>query len=268
MAGRGAKSGSRCLPCRSEFDEVDDYRQTSLEWRFSGSADSLFGLEQSVEFIAGAYYFQSDFNIIADIARGSGHRLLPGHQGLRKMLTGSLDVPGNPLGGLLGGLVPPLTDLIIETDYYRFDYFQDTEAVALFGGSWGITDKWVLTPGLRYNSETKKSTPTGTAVCTERATACLTATLVGGQDYTGHHYAKRASCHPSCRSAVPHRCHFLLRRRLHGFQSGGRKRHLPPAKAWNTSRSRRAPSSWGCAANCWTTPSNLTPPCTAWISTT
>ena len=32
------------------LDEVDDYRQTSLEWRFSGSADSLFGLGQSVEF--------------------------------------------------------------------------------------------------------------------------------------------------------------------------------------------------------------------------
>lgn len=167
------------------LDEVDDYRQTSLEWRFSGSADSLFGLGQSVEFIAGAYYFQSDFNIIADIIVGQDIASYLVTKDAQQMLTGSLDVPGNPLGGLLGGLVPPLTDLINETDYYRFDYFQDTEAVALFGQvSWDITDKWVLTPGLRYNSETKKSTPTGTAVCTNKGLLpCLTATLVGGQDY-------------------------------------------------------------------------------------
>ena len=167
------------------LDEVDDYRQTSLEWRFSGSADSLFGFGQSVEFIAGAYYFQSDFNIIADIIVGQDIASYLVTKDAQQMLTGSLDVPGNPLGGLLGGLVPPLTDLINETDYYRFDYFQDTEAVALFGQvSWDITDKWVLTPGLRYNSETKKSTPTGTAVCTNKGLLpCLTATLVGGQDY-------------------------------------------------------------------------------------
>ena len=49
------------------LDEVDDYRQQTFEWRFSGAADSLFGLGGNVEFIGGLYYFQSDFRIIADI---------------------------------------------------------------------------------------------------------------------------------------------------------------------------------------------------------
>jgi outer membrane receptor protein involved in Fe transport len=74
---------------------------------------------------------------------------------------------------------------VSETDYYRFDYFQDVTAYALFGQlTWNITDKWVLTPGLRINREDKISVPSGEAVCTNKAVApCITASLMGANDY-------------------------------------------------------------------------------------
>ncbi|MBD2859396.1 TonB-dependent receptor [Spongiibacter sp. KMU-158] len=167
------------------LDEVDEYQQTSFEWRFNGRAASLFGLGSDVEFITGLYYFQSDFHIIADVILGQDIASYVVTKDAQQMLSGESNVPGNPLGGTLGGLIPPLTDVINETDYYRFDYVQDTEATALFGQvSWNINEQWVLTPGLRYNEETKLSTPTGTSVCTNKALLpCLTPTVIGANDY-------------------------------------------------------------------------------------
>jgi outer membrane receptor protein involved in Fe transport len=167
------------------LDEVDDYRQESVEWRFNGSADSLFGLGNNVEFIAGAYYFQSDFRIIADVIIGQDIASYATTNDAQQLLSGSSTTPGNPFGGLIGGVLPPLTGTINETDYYRFDYFQDTEATALFGQmTWDITENWTLTPGIRFNREVKKSTPTGTSVCTNKALApCITSTVISAPDY-------------------------------------------------------------------------------------
>ncbi len=167
------------------LDEVDDYRQRSLEWRFSGEADSLFGWGQNSRFIAGLYYFQSDFRIVADVIAGQDIASYGTTKDAQQLLSGELTVPGNPLAGLIGGVLPPILDFVSETDYYRFDYFQDVTAYALFGQlTWNITDKWVLTPGLRINREDKISVPSGEAVCTNKAVApCITASLMGANDY-------------------------------------------------------------------------------------
>jgi len=167
------------------LDQVDDYRQVSLEWRINGRASSLFGLGGDVEFISGVYYFQSDFRLLADVIIGNDIASYALTKDAQQMLSGQSQVPGNPLGGTLADLLPQLTDLINETDYYRFDYFQDTEATALFGQfSWNINDSWLITPGLRYNEETKRSTPTGTSECTNKGVLpCLTPTLIGANDY-------------------------------------------------------------------------------------
>lgn len=167
------------------LDEVDDYRQTSLEWRFNGDAPSLFGLAKGARFIAGAYYFQSDFHIIADVIGGQDLASYAQTKDAQQMLSGQSNPPGNPLGGLLGGVIPPILDFVSETDYYRFDYFQDTSAYALFGQlTWDITERWVLAPGIRLNREEKLSTPTGTEVCTNKGvTPCITATIMGANDY-------------------------------------------------------------------------------------
>lgn len=167
------------------LDEVDDYRQESLEWRFGGHADSLFGVGNHVEFLAGAYYFQSDFHIIADVIIGQDIASYATTKDAQQLLSGSNTVPGNPLGGAIGGFLPPLTGTVNPTDYYRFDFFQDTEALALFGQLvWDLTEKWTLTPGIRINRETKLSTPTGTSVCTNKGTApCITSTVISANDY-------------------------------------------------------------------------------------
>ncbi len=166
------------------LDEVDEYRQVSLEWRFNGRAASLFGLGNDVEFISGVYYFQSDFRIVADVIIGQDIGSYVLTKDAQQLLSGESNVPGNPLAGTLAGLLPQLTDTLQETDYYRFDYFQDTRAVALFGQiSWNINEKWVLTPGLRYNEETKQSTPTGTSVCSNQAIPCITPLVIGANDY-------------------------------------------------------------------------------------
>ncbi len=167
------------------LDEVDDYRQESLEWRFSGNADSLFGLGGNVQFLAGAYYFQSDFHLIADVIIGQDISSYALTKDAQQLLSGSSTVPGNPLGGPIGGSLPTVLGSINPTDFYRFDYFQDTEATSLFGQIvWDITDKWVLTPGLRVNRETKKSTPTGTGICTNKQVApCITSTVISARDY-------------------------------------------------------------------------------------
>ncbi|MGJ8668783.1 MAG: TonB-dependent receptor [Oceanococcus sp.] len=178
------------------LNEVDDYSQTSLEWRFSGEAASLFGFGQQARFIAGVFYFQSDFHIVADVTAGQDIGSYAGTKDAQQLLSGETNVPGNPLGGLVGGVLPPLLDFVSETDYYRFDYFQDVSAYAAFGQiSWDITDKWVLTPGLRINREEKVSVPTGTSVCTNKDvlqqvdgmlaanTRCITASLMGANDY-------------------------------------------------------------------------------------
>ncbi len=167
------------------LDEVDDYEQYSFEWRFAGNAGSLFGLGGNVSLLAGLYWFQSDFHLIADVIIGddiASYAQTPDGQAL---LSGGGPTPGNPAGGTIGGTLPPLKGSVNETDYYRFDYFQDTEATALFGQMvWDITDKWVLTPGIRFNRETKMSTPTGTSYCDNKQTApCVTSTAIGANDY-------------------------------------------------------------------------------------
>lgn len=166
------------------LDEVDDYRQESVEWRFSANAESLFGLGSNVQLLAGLYYFQSDFHIIADVATGEDLSSYAQTRDGQQLLGGNSNAPGNPAGGTIGGVLPPIQPN--ETDYYRFDYFQDTQATALFGQMvWDITEKWVLTPGLRINREEKASTPTGTAVCDSKATTgtCITSTAIGANDY-------------------------------------------------------------------------------------
>lgn len=207
------------------LDQVDDYRQVSAEWRVNGSADSLFGLGSRVEFISGLFYFQSDFAFLADVIVGQDIASYALTKDAQQMLSGQSNVPGNPLGGTLAALIPPLTDLINESDYYRFDYFQDTEATALFGQvSWNLNEQWVITPGLRYNQERKRSTPTGSAECSnEPILPCLTATLIGANDYapgTIERTERKLSPKLSVSYYLNEAVNFYLSSSM-GFKSGG-----------------------------------------------
>ncbi|MGH8445693.1 MAG: TonB-dependent receptor [Solimonas sp.] len=161
----------------------EDYKQSSAELRFSGRTDSLFGLGQSVDFVAGGFYFQSNYKLRADIKVGDdiGSYLLT--QDAWQLLTGNLNaLPGNiavipGLGDILSGL--------IGNDYYQFDYRQKVKTTAgFFQATWNISDHWALTPGVRYTHETKNIDSAGTANCNTAPLFCVSSLLLSANDYS------------------------------------------------------------------------------------
>lgn len=156
----------------------EDYRQDSLEWRFTGSAESLFGLGSDLQFVAGLFYFESDYRLKASVALGDDIGSWMDTEDARQ-LAGD-DAP------LLPGL--RLLAATTEDENFRFRFRQNTESLALFGQfSLSLGDSWVITPGLRINREDKRINSLGQASC-EGATAlpplsCVTPLLLGTQDY-------------------------------------------------------------------------------------
>ena len=145
----------------ARLDNHEDHEQTSAELRFSGAFDSLFGLGTRLEFVAGGFYYDSSYTLLARILAG---------QDLGSYVTTNdfaqlAGAGGNPGGGSLGGLGLPTAPLTAG-DEYRFDYAQDVESMAAFGqASWYLTDHWAVTPGLRYNREKKRVDAAGTGDC-------------------------------------------------------------------------------------------------------
>lgn len=169
------------------LENHEHYSQTTVELRFSGRADSLFGLGQSVDFVAGGYYFDSRYRLLARIKAGDdiGSYLLT--RDFAQLATGNLnappltlvDLPGFPI---LGALLSP----VIGNDYYQFDYTQRTRSAAAFAQfTWNISEHWALTPGVRINHETKDLETAGTG-CPAKGVAsgiCVTNLLLGANNY-------------------------------------------------------------------------------------
>ncbi|WP_043113811.1 TonB-dependent receptor [Solimonas soli] len=160
----------------------EDYGQTSAELRFSGRSDSLFGLGQSVDFVAGGFFFESNYKLRAQVAVGHDIGSYVLTQDAWQLITGNLNaLPGNIatlpiLGDLLAG--------VIGDDAYQFDYRQKLKSGALYAQmTWNISEHWALTPGIRYNRETKDVDSAGTAHC-RTAPTCLTPLLLGAKDYS------------------------------------------------------------------------------------
>ncbi|NGY04172.1 TonB-dependent receptor [Solimonas terrae] len=165
----------------------EHYHQTSVELRFNGRADSLFGLGKSVDFVTGGYYFTSDYQLLAQIKAGKdlGSYLLT--RDFAQLATGNLnappltliDLPGFPI---LGSLLSP----VIGDDYYQFDYAQNVKSAAFFTQfTWNLSDHWALTPGVRVNHETKTIDTAGTGCPAKGAASsiCVTSLLLGANDY-------------------------------------------------------------------------------------
>ena len=162
----------------------EDYGQTSAELRFSGRTDSFFGLGQSVDFVAGGFFFESNYKLRAQVRVGDdiGSYLLT--QDAWQLITGNMNaLPGNIatlpiLGDLLAG--------VIGDDAYQFDYRQKLKSGALYAQmTWNISEHWALTPGIRFNEERKDVDSAGTAQC-RTAPTCVTPTLLGANDYSLH----------------------------------------------------------------------------------
>ncbi|MFT5033118.1 MAG: iron complex outermembrane receptor protein [Bermanella sp.] len=157
----------------------EDYQQDTLEWRFTGDAGSLFGFGSSLQFVAGVFYFESDYQLDAGVVLGRDVGSWLGTNDAQ-LLAGE-DAP------LLPAL--QLAAMTTTNDRYDFDYVQNTEAWALFGQlTLNLGDSWVITPGLRMNRETKKIDTLGTGSC-EGSTplpppSCVASLLLGANDYS------------------------------------------------------------------------------------
>lgn len=163
----------------ARLDNHEDHEQHSGELRFSGAFDSLLGLGTRLEFVAGGFFYESSYTLLARILAG---------QDLGSYVTTNdfaqlAGAGGNPFGGLGNPTVPVPT----EDDWYQFDYVQDVESLAAFGqATWYLTDRWALTPGLRYNQEKKRVDAAGNGHCQGEALGqpCFMQQLLEADDYS------------------------------------------------------------------------------------
>ncbi|HEY1077621.1 MAG TPA: TonB-dependent receptor [Fontimonas sp.] len=179
----------------ARLDSHEDHKQLTGELRFSGNADSLFGLGTGVEFVSGAFWYDSNYTLDASILAGQdlGSFLLTSDF---RQLAGCNAVP--ELGALLNPLlcsdgqsipgIPIIGDLlagVVGNDRYTFDYRQDVQSFALFGQlTWNLNEQWAITPGLRYSHESKQVDTAGQPVCALSALRpCIMTTLLEGNAY-------------------------------------------------------------------------------------
>ena len=169
---------------------TSDYNQQSLELRFTASSESLFGLGEGVNLVAGIYALHSEFEQQTQITAGDDLLAYLTTDDALQLISGNTNAGS---GGLLGGLnlaglglISGLGSTLIGDDSYLLDYFLDVEAYAAFAQfSWYITDKWVLTPGLRYSRETKTADASGASRCRtgNLGLPCLMGTALSAEEY-------------------------------------------------------------------------------------
>ncbi len=196
----------------------EDFNQDTIEWRFTGDGDGLFGLGTSMQFVAGLFYFESDYVLDAGVVLGSDVGSWLGTEDARQ-LAGD-DAP----------LLPALQLAAATTtnDRFDFDYVQNTKALALFGQiTLNFGERWVVTPGLRINRETKTIDTAGTERCESTTPlpppACVNGFLLGASTY-GHRDLERKESDVSPKLSVMYYLNDevnLFATYSKGFKSGG-----------------------------------------------
>ncbi|TJY60822.1 TonB-dependent receptor [Sinimarinibacterium sp. CAU 1509] len=170
----------------ARLDSHEDHDQRTVELRFTGHSDGLFGLGDRLEFVSGLYYFDSDYAINAKVIAGQD-------LGSYAVTGDALElISGTSFGGLFGGISLPglpllgtITSPLVGDDYYGFDYTQGITAYAAFGQfTWYLNDHWAITPGIRLNRESKDVFAQGGGHCrTEALETCIMQALVQGNPY-------------------------------------------------------------------------------------
>jgi iron complex outermembrane recepter protein len=166
----------------ADFDNHEDHEQTSAELRFAGGFDSLFGFGTGVDFVVGGFYYESNYGLLVHVNAG---------EDLGSYMTTN-DFQQLASDGEAGGLGLPTVPAPVpsDNDYYQFDFEQDVESTALFGQmTLHLTEQWAVTPGLRYNRESKRADSAGHGHCQARdntgdpATPCFMQELLEANDY-------------------------------------------------------------------------------------
>ncbi len=215
------------------FGDAEDYEQHSVEWRFSGRKDAPWGWGEGLNFVAGVYGLQADYHIVTGIEAGADLASYAlSNDGLVLISGGAFaGIPFGGLGGVTGSVAPLLNFLggsIIGEDRYEFDYRQRTRTLAAFGQvTWDLSAQWSVTPGLRYNRETKQIDAIGESQCRSKPVtqSCLVELIVGGNDHsTPAGGLERTEANLSPKLSVMYRPHddiSLFATWARGYKSGG-----------------------------------------------
>ncbi|NKI15915.1 TonB-dependent receptor [Spongiibacter sp. KMU-166] len=162
-----------------------DSGQKSAELRFSGSTDKgLFGLGETVEYVAGLYYIDSRFEQIADLITGEDLASYLATPDFRQLAGQDANDTG-ALPDQFGAAAALAAGSIIGEDSYRLALDLESQAMALFGQfNWTINERWAVTPGIRFNQETKTVDLLGESTCnTKETTGCVLSTLLSAEEY-------------------------------------------------------------------------------------
>jgi iron complex outermembrane receptor protein len=168
---------------------VSGYEQQSAELRFSGSSDGLFGLGRGLEFVMGVYLFESEFQQRAIIRTGQDFGEYLATEDAAQLVSGDANFPGGALGALnlAGlGLIGDITGSAIGNDFYQLDYLLNVDAQAVFAQmTWSLSEKWVLTPGIRFSRENKVADARGEGFCQSAplGSPCLMESALSAEDY-------------------------------------------------------------------------------------
>lgn len=168
---------------------VSGYEQQSAELRFSGSSDGLFGLGSGVEFVMGVYLFESEFQQRAIIRTGQDFGEYLTTEDAAQLVSGDANFPGGALGALnLAGLgsIGDITGSAIGNDFYQLDYLLNVDAQAVFAQmSWSFSEKWVLTPGIRFSRENKLADARGEGFCQSAplGSPCVMESALSAENY-------------------------------------------------------------------------------------
>jgi outer membrane receptor protein involved in Fe transport len=169
---------------------VSGYEQQSAELRFSGSSDGLFGLGSGLEFVLGVYLFESEFQQRAIIRTGQDFGEYLTTEDAAQLVSGDANFPGGALGALnlTGiGLIGDITGSAIGDDFYQLDYLLNVDAQAVFAQmSWSLSEKWVLTPGIRFSRENKVADARGEGFCQSApfGSPCVMESALSAEDYS------------------------------------------------------------------------------------
>ena len=172
----------------ARLDNHEHHHQKSAELRFTGHADSLFGLGTGFEYVAGGFYYTSSYVLLAQILAGRDLGSYALTCDFEQLANKSNDCPGAQLG------LPPIpalgniTSALTNGDLYRLDYDQDVSSRAVFGQfTWNLTEHVAITPGLRFSKEHKRADTKGMSHCQGKDAGlpqpCIMELLLSSADY-------------------------------------------------------------------------------------
>ena len=187
------------------LDNHEHHEQTSAELRVAGHADSLFGLGTGIEFVTGAFYYKSNYILLAQILAGADLGAYTQTRDFCQLATGDQDATvgatgcnsNTPGAGVFG--TP--TASLVAGDLYRFDYDQDVSSLAYFGQfTWNVTEHIAVTPGVRLNREKKQVGVHGNSHCQAKDAngtgPCFMEQLLKAEDYNEAHHRSESDLSP------------------------------------------------------------------------